>query len=39
MVVTFAYHMYRVKKLFEKQGFIEIPYKVYYKPGKIKKLP
>jgi uncharacterized SAM-binding protein YcdF (DUF218 family) len=31
ILVTSAYHMYRAKKLFEKQGFIVIPYKVDYK--------
>ena len=32
--VTTAYHMYRATRLFEKQGFIVIPYKVDYKSGK-----
>jgi uncharacterized SAM-binding protein YcdF (DUF218 family) len=31
ILVTSAYHMYRAKKLFEKQGLIVIPYKVDYK--------
>ncbi len=31
ILVTSAYHMYRAQKLFEKQGFIVIPYKVDYK--------
>jgi uncharacterized SAM-binding protein YcdF (DUF218 family) len=31
ILVTSAYHMYRAKKLFEKQGFEVIPYKVDYK--------
>ena len=31
ILVTSAYHMFRAKKLFEKQGFIVIPYKVDYK--------
>lgn len=36
ILVTSAYHMYRAKRLFEKQGFIVIPYKVDYKTaGKI----
>ena len=30
ILVTSAYHMYRAKRLFEKQGFIVIPYKVDY---------
>jgi uncharacterized SAM-binding protein YcdF (DUF218 family) len=30
-LVTSAYHMFRAKRLFEKQGFIVIPYKVDYK--------
>ena len=28
ILVTSAYHMYRAKRLFQKQGFIVIPYKV-----------
>jgi uncharacterized SAM-binding protein YcdF (DUF218 family) len=31
ILVTSAYHMYRAAKLFEKQGFIVIPYKVDFK--------
>ena len=31
ILVTSAYHMYRAKKLFEKQGFEVIPYKVDFK--------
>ena len=31
ILVTSAYHMYRAKKLFEKQGFKVVPYKVDYK--------
>ena len=31
ILVTSAYHMYRAKRFFEKQGFIVIPYKVDYK--------
>ena len=31
ILVTSAFHMYRAKKLFEKQGFNVIPYKVDYK--------
>lgn len=31
ILVTSAFHMYRAKYLFEKQGFIVIPYKVDYK--------
>lgn len=33
ILVTSAYHMYRAKRLFEKQGFIAIPYKVDYRTG------
>ena len=33
ILVTSAYHMYRAKRLFEKQGFIVIPLKVDYKPS------
>ena len=36
ILVTSAYHMYRAKKLFEKQGFRVVPYKVYYKTGRNK---
>ena len=31
ILITSAFHMYRAKKLFEKQGFFVIPYKVDYK--------
>jgi uncharacterized SAM-binding protein YcdF (DUF218 family) len=31
ILVTSAYHMYRAQRLFEKQGFEVIPYKVDYK--------
>jgi uncharacterized SAM-binding protein YcdF (DUF218 family) len=31
ILVTSAYHMFRAKRLFEKQGFIAMPYKVDYK--------
>jgi uncharacterized SAM-binding protein YcdF (DUF218 family) len=31
ILVTSAYHMYRAKRLFEKQGFEVIPYKMDYK--------
>jgi uncharacterized SAM-binding protein YcdF (DUF218 family) len=31
ILVTSAYHMYRAKRLFEKQGFTVIPYKMDYK--------
>ena len=31
ILVTSAFHMYRAQRLFEKQGFIVIPYKVDYK--------
>jgi len=37
ILVTSAYHMYRAKKLFEKQGFIVIPYKVDYKSERNKE--
>lgn len=35
---TSAYHMYRAKKLFERQGFIVIPYKVDYKVSRNNKI-
>ncbi len=38
IIVTSAYHMYRAKMLFEKQGFEVIPYKVDYKTIKYSKL-
>jgi uncharacterized SAM-binding protein YcdF (DUF218 family) len=31
ILVTSAFHMYRAKRLFEKEGFVVIPYKVDYK--------
>lgn len=31
ILVTSAYHMYRAQRLFEKQGFVVIPYKVDFK--------
>ena len=31
ILVTSTYHIYRAKRLFERQGFIVIPYKVEYK--------
>jgi uncharacterized SAM-binding protein YcdF (DUF218 family) len=31
ILVTSAYHMYRAKKLFEKQGFLVVPFRVDYK--------
>ena len=34
ILVTSAYHMYRAKKLFEKQGFEVITYKVDYKSSR-----
>ena len=36
ILVTSAYHMYIAQKLFEKKGFIVIPYKVDYKTGRNK---
>jgi len=38
ILVTSAYHMYRAKKLFEKQGFIVIPYKVDYRAAGNRKI-
>ena len=38
ILVTSAYHMYRAKRLFEKEGFIVIPYKVDYKTVGNKQL-
>ena len=37
ILVTSGYHMCRAKKLFEKQGFIVIPYKVDYKSERNKQ--
>jgi uncharacterized SAM-binding protein YcdF (DUF218 family) len=36
ILVTSAYHMYRAQRLFEKQGFVVIPYKVDYKTERNK---
>jgi uncharacterized SAM-binding protein YcdF (DUF218 family) len=38
ILVTSAYHMYRAKRLFEKQGFEVIPYKVDYKMTRNKEI-
>jgi uncharacterized SAM-binding protein YcdF (DUF218 family) len=38
ILVTSAYHIYRAKKLFEKQGFNVISYKVDYKSDKNKEV-
>jgi uncharacterized SAM-binding protein YcdF (DUF218 family) len=38
ILVTSAYHMYRAKMLFKKQGFEIIPYKVDYKSERNKKI-
>jgi uncharacterized SAM-binding protein YcdF (DUF218 family) len=38
ILVTSAYHMYRAQRLFEKQGFIVIPFKVDYKLKRNKGL-
>ncbi len=38
ILVTSAYHMYRAKKLFEREGFIVIPYKVDYKVSRNNEL-
>ena len=38
ILVTSAFHMYRAKRLFEKQGFVVIPYKVDYKSERNKKI-
>ena len=34
ILVTSAFHMYRAKRLFEKEGFVVIPYKVDYKAAR-----
>jgi uncharacterized SAM-binding protein YcdF (DUF218 family) len=34
ILVTSAFHMYRAQRLFEKQGFVVIPYKVDYKESR-----
>lgn len=38
ILVTSAYHMYRAKRLFEKEGFIVTPYKVDYKGERNKEI-
>jgi len=38
ILVTSAYHMYRAQRLFEKQGFEVIRYKVDYKIGRNKEI-
>jgi uncharacterized SAM-binding protein YcdF (DUF218 family) len=38
ILITSAFHMYRAKKLFEKQGFFVIPYKVDYKTNQNKAI-
>jgi uncharacterized SAM-binding protein YcdF (DUF218 family) len=38
ILVTSAYHMYRAKRLFEKQGIEVIPFKVDYKVGRNKEI-
>ncbi len=38
ILVTSAYHKYRAQKLFEKQGFIVIPYRVDYKSERNKDI-
>ena len=38
ILITSAYHMYRAKRLFEKQGFEVIPYKVDYKAAGNSKI-
>lgn len=38
ILVTSAFHMYRAKKLFEKQGFNVITYKVDFKTNRNKKI-
>ena len=37
ILVTSSYHMYRAKRLFEKQGFNVIPFKVNYKSARNSK--
>ena len=39
ILVTSAFHMYRAKRLFEKQGFIVITYRVDYKASRNSTLP
>ena len=38
ILVTSAFHMYRAKKLFEKQGFNVVPYNVDFKTSRFKEL-
>jgi uncharacterized SAM-binding protein YcdF (DUF218 family) len=38
ILVTLAYHMYRAKRLLEKEGIIVIPYKVDYKSERNKEI-
>ena len=38
ILVTSAFHMYRAKRLFEKQGLIVITYKVDYKVGRSNEI-
>ncbi len=38
ILVTSAFHMYRAKRLFEKQGFNVVPYKVDFKTKRNKKI-
>ena len=38
ILITSAYHMFRAKRVFEKQGFNVIPYKVDYKVSQNKSL-
>jgi uncharacterized SAM-binding protein YcdF (DUF218 family) len=38
IIVTSAYHVYRAKRLFEKQGFEVIPFKVDYKSERNKEI-
>ena len=38
ILVTLAYHMYRAQRLFEKQRFKVIPYRVDYKVGRNKEM-
>jgi uncharacterized SAM-binding protein YcdF (DUF218 family) len=38
ILVTSAFHMYRAQRIFEKQGFSVIPYKVDYKSERNKEI-
>jgi uncharacterized SAM-binding protein YcdF (DUF218 family) len=38
ILVTSAFHMYRARRLFEKQGFVVIPYNVDYKSERNKEI-